>query len=213
MDDILRRIEKITAKKVVNTTPVEGGYTPALRLHVELIGGETVFAKIGTTNFTSEELRKESRFYHSIDRDFMPKLVGWDDLEPQPILILEDLSDGFWPPPWTEIRINQMMNAVKQISSTPPPPHLPKLAEFDYILDGWKTIANDPEPFLSLGLTSKGWLDQVLPRLTSINGKALGLGRCDKVSVLVQFTFEQVRVIWNRSKRGFRKIQTPDHPG
>jgi Phosphotransferase enzyme family len=36
---------------------------------------------------------------------------------------------------------------------------------FGFAEDGWPQVARDPEPFLSLGWCSRGWLDDVLPAL------------------------------------------------
>jgi len=53
-----------------------------------------------------EWLRREYHVYSRLVAPFLPRLLAWDDDGVRPLLILENLSAGFWPPPWTRARID-----------------------------------------------------------------------------------------------------------
>lgn len=161
------RLTSLTGQALTAVAHVGGGYSPALRLKLTLADGASCFAKIGTTPGTASALRQEFMVYQALERPFMPRLLGWGDHPDSPILLLEDLSQAFWPPPWHEKRIEQVLTAMEQVwaSSLPGVPHM---AELPRIWDGWQQVAEDPVPFLSLGLASEQWLQQALPTLLAI---------------------------------------------
>src|SRR5215471_6405760 len=97
--ELMSRIERLIGAKVESCTAVSGGYTPALRL-VCKTSATSFFAKIGVTPLTTEFLRREIRIYNSIRCVFMPTLLACEDDESAPILLIEDLSTSYWPPPW-----------------------------------------------------------------------------------------------------------------
>ena len=77
-----------------------GGYTPAERWLVTLGDGSSCFVKTGAGVWAAR-LRVEHEVYSRLQADFLPRQLGWDDDGVAPLLVLEDLSDAFWPPPWT----------------------------------------------------------------------------------------------------------------
>ena len=95
----------------------------------------------------------------------MPKLVAWDEHDPEPILILEDLSTCTWPPPWDERRVQLVLEQIEAVHHTDV--QLESFAEvFGTRKEGhWQAVAADPTPFLSLGLADSRWLDAALPLL------------------------------------------------
>lgn len=68
-------------------------------------------------------------------------------------------------PPWTERTIAAVRAALDEVGATDPPPGLPRLDEFRFA--GWEEVADDPGPFLSLGLCSADWLADALPALVA----------------------------------------------
>jgi hypothetical protein len=84
---------------------------PAGRWVVDLADGSTAFAKVGTTENTANWLRTEHETYRPLTAGFMPRLLGWDDVD-APILLLEDLSGAVWPPAdlrptsWFQMRLS-----------------------------------------------------------------------------------------------------------
>jgi hypothetical protein len=155
------------------------GYAMAYHAIAEFDDGSTAFVKAGAEEITSQFLRDELRFYRAVQAPFMPRLLGYDEAEP-PFLVLEDLSDWRWPPPWDDEAIAQVRAALAALWRIPPPEWVPSIAaEGEWILGGWAAIEADPTPFLSLGLCSADWLDHALPALRSaaesapIEGEAL----------------------------------------
>ena len=77
-----------------------GGYTLMERWLVELPDGTRGFAKVAVGEPTAGFLRDEHRVYSQVEEPFLPRLLAWDDDGELPILVVEDLSEAHWPPPW-----------------------------------------------------------------------------------------------------------------
>src|SRR5919109_930569 len=54
----------------------------------------------------------EHKVYSQVEASFLPELVGWDDDGERPILVLEDLTQGHWPPPWREGDVDAVIDAL-----------------------------------------------------------------------------------------------------
>lgn len=113
---------------------------------------------------TAEFLRREASVYQRISGSFVPEFIGWEDEETEPVLLIADLSAHFWPPPWNEDRVQQVLEQIHAMHQTPADLE-PFAAVHPEKRDGWKTVAENPEPFLSLGLVDADWLDSALPAL------------------------------------------------
>lgn len=160
------RLERTLGKRIVQATPRAGGYTLALRLRLELADGSTVFAKIATTPYLVDCVRREAVVYQALGtRSYLAEFLGWDDHPTQPFLLLEDLSVAHWPPPWNASRVDAVLAALAEVRQTPLPPQTPSLEKEAETLRKWGTVAADPLPFLSLGLCDSAWLEQALPVL------------------------------------------------
>jgi hypothetical protein len=146
--------------------PVEGGGygRNTSRWRVELADGRRAFVKAALDDLAAGWLRQEHRVYASVAAPFMPGLIGWHD-DDSTVLLIEDLGDAFWPPPWTHEQIETVLATLELVRATPPPDGLPALEDLREVLDGWPTIAADPAPFLSTGVCSAEWLEAALPRL------------------------------------------------
>lgn len=96
------------------------GYALAFHAVVEFEDGATAFVKAGAEEITSSFLREELRFYDSVEGFFMPRLLGFDADDP-PLLVLEDLSHGRWPPPWDDEAIAEVRRSLTSLWATPPP--------------------------------------------------------------------------------------------
>jgi hypothetical protein len=174
--ELRARLETILSDTVIAAVTVNRGYTPAARWLVTLRERGTVFAKVGTTQFTRDALRLEARVYGTLALNCMPQLVAWDDHPTEPLLVLEDLSAGFWPPPWTPALIEEVRAALDELHRSEA--SLDTFAELHGNLgDGWQSIAADPEPFLALGLASRPWLEAALPVLIAASAQVQSEGR------------------------------------
>ena len=164
-------VERLLGAAVVAERPVGGGYTYARKLVVELSDGRTLFVKAGLDDLTRDWLRAEHRIYASVSGPFMPRLLGWED-EEATLLVLEDLSEAVWPPPWSPDLVHAVQRTLADLHRVTPPPGLRRPDELDDMRGGWRTVAEDPEPFLSLGVCSRSWLAEALPSLIAAADRA-----------------------------------------
>lgn len=138
--------------------------SPNERWLIRLADGRSAFAKAGFDEQSAEWIRAERRVYAAVEGPFMPRLLGFEDGE-RPVLVIEDLSEAVWPPPWTPELVEAARRALAELAATPPPAGLPAIGQDRELADGWERVAPDPEPFLSLGLCGRAWLEAALPAL------------------------------------------------
>jgi hypothetical protein len=162
---LVGQAEAVLGRRVVRARQAEGGYTAAERWVLGFADGSSAFAKMATTEQTAAWLRTEHRFYSEIGPEFAPRLFGWYDPGQQPLLLLEDLSRADWPPPWTAERIAAVQAILGRVAAAPVPAWAPPLASFRDHFSGWRRVAADPAPFLSLQLVMPVWLERALPAL------------------------------------------------
>lgn len=139
---------------------VEGGYTRARKWRVTLEDGIRLFAK--------EAPASEIAVYEALDADFLPRVHDVRD----GILLLEDLSEAHWPPPYPD-DTSALFGALEAVAATPPPPQLPRLT----VGSRWEAIAQEPRPLLALGLVPADWLDRALPALIEAEARVPMSGR------------------------------------
>ena len=95
---IEQRVERAAGRALRSLEPVKTrGYARAFHAIATFEDDSTAFVKAGAEAVTSAFLRDELRSYLSIQGPFMPGLLGYDEKDP-PLLVLEDLSLGRWPP-------------------------------------------------------------------------------------------------------------------
>jgi hypothetical protein len=157
---------------VARLTPVRRGYTPAERYVVGLFNGESVFAKRAVDAVTADWLRKEHQMYQALSgRQIAPELVGWIEGD-LPILVLEDLSEAVWPPPWDRTQIESVHTVLGAVANVVPPKGLPTFADQEEPNKGWEFVLANPGQFLDLGLCDASWLDRVGPDLLAASTAA-----------------------------------------
>ncbi len=209
-EELLGRVERLVGSKPVAWKRGEGGYSTAERFSLDLADGRRVFAKRATTENLARYLRDEHRNMTSLDDDFRCEVIAWEDAE-YPLLVLEDLRDGHWPPPWEAGEIDRMLATLERIWSSPVPEHLPSLERIGDMFSGWETIARDPAGFLSLNIASRDWLEECLPTLIDAAAGANIVGddflhldaRSDNMCF---FSDRVVFVDWNWAARGPRDL-------
>ena len=82
-----------------------------------------------------------------------------------PALLLEDLSDAVWPPPWDAELVGRVLGTLDRVAGTPCPAWAAELGTQVAIFSGWFAVAADPGPLLRLGLVSHEWLEAAVPLL------------------------------------------------
>ena len=100
-DVIEKRIGKLAARPVSAVAEVAGrGYTrQATPRHLR--GRLDCLREGRGQRDTAEWLAVEHVVYSQVEGSFLPRFLGYDDAEPA-LLLLEDLSEAHWPPPWPE---------------------------------------------------------------------------------------------------------------
>ncbi len=159
---VVARVEKLLGWSPDTWRPVHGGYTPTARYAVA-DDRRTGFVKISTTPVTAGQINREIVAYAGISGRFVPRVLGADPDPDVPILIIEDLSAASWPPPWTDALVDQVVDTIREMHATPSTLAHGGLLEGRE--PGWPTVAENPGPFLSLGLVGAAWLDRALPAL------------------------------------------------
>jgi hypothetical protein len=144
---------------------VQRGYTPTLR-YVIGDGQRRAFVKVAVNRTTRNMVRLELAAYAAVGAEFRPALLGWR-IDPQhPLLILEDLSDAHWPPPWRPPDVSATLRTIAALhaSQATLPTHA-ELHRLRALPPGWAAVAEDPRWFLSLRLVTRKWLTAALPAL------------------------------------------------
>lgn len=153
-------IESALGRRLSKVEPVSRGYTHNRRAVATLEDGNTVFVKAAVDDDTAGWLRREYEMYAALaGAPFIAELLAWVGDE-HPILVLEDLSQHSWPPPWSRAQVDAVLETLSQIAATAPPPALPRAKDRAKYSVGWGEVLARPAPFLALGLCSAGWLER-----------------------------------------------------
>jgi len=152
---LVRRVEGLLGDRIIAAQPARGGYSSAQRWIVRVRGGGTAFAKVGMTPVSAMDLSREAAVYERLTLPCMPEVLGWDGDGP-PVLLLSDLSQHAWPPPWSAERVDRVLQVIESVHSASA--QLPLYAEVqDGDEDWWGRVAAAPEPFLRLNVAPTGW--------------------------------------------------------
>lgn len=75
----------------------------------------------------------------------MPRDLGYDEHPERPLLLLEDLSAAFWPPPWREHDLQRLLETLRRVAATPMARGaLPDLERDRGRFAGWLNVERDP---------------------------------------------------------------------
>jgi hypothetical protein len=161
-----QRIERAVGARPVRYETRPGGYSTADRFSVTLADGRRIFVKSSAASNMAGWLRREHEVYAALSGSFIPALLGWDDDGERPLLAIEDLSDAEWTPRWDSARVGAVVAALEELGACKPPPNTQSVRETHADLyDRWRIVESDPEPFLSLGLRDRAWLERALPTI------------------------------------------------
>ncbi len=203
------RIEALLGGRITSARPAPGGYSQAQRW---IVGTDNLvlFAKIGTPPIADVSLRHEASVYEQVDLPCMPRVLGWEDDGSLPILLLEDLSAGHWPPPWTPDSITQLLGTIDECHRANAP-----LQTFEAVhgtRDGWwLRLAADPSAFLDLGVVDGPWLRKSLTVLieaeSGVDPRGSAVTHFDLRSDNVCFLGADTRIIdWSMACLGNPKL-------
>jgi len=147
------------------TVPTRGYARSCAHWRARLADGRRVFIKQALTATAVEWLRAERTIYEAVRGPFMPAFFGAYDDGDLALIVLEDLSDAKWPPPWSPDDVESVLASLDAVHHTGAPPEIEELDVIRAEIVGWPDIAANPEPLLSTGLCAPAWLDAALPTL------------------------------------------------
>ena len=130
-----------------------------------------MFVKGATDADTAAWLRAEHVIYAHYRASFLPELLAWQDDGAAPWLAIEDLSEAFWPPPWSRTRIEAVLAAMADIAASPAS-ELSSMETRRSEFAGWSRVAADPASFMRLGVATDPWLSRALPVLLGAESRA-----------------------------------------
>lgn len=169
-----QRLERLLGARVLSIDFVQGrGYTHTGRHRAVLDDGRSVFVKSAVDQLSAGWLRAERVVYANVDAAFLPHCIAFEDDGGLPVLVLEDLSEAHWPPPWRDGDVAAARAALAAVAATSAPPGLTPIEVWknDWV-SRWHKLAADPEPFLSTGVASRAWLDANLAALIAAAARA-----------------------------------------
>ena len=173
--------------------------------------GETAFTKYATKQEAIEGLQNEHLAYASLDLPCLPRLIGWQAGTREALLLLEDLRDASWPPPWTDDVVEQVVGALQELEGVTAPPGLRRLADADVSPDAWEEIGRSPEGLVGLGVCSEDWLARAqaplrrVAKASTVTGKHVVHGDVVRGNVCVR-DGQALLVDWSYAARGNPKF-------
>jgi aminoglycoside phosphotransferase (APT) family kinase protein len=126
--------------------------------------GTRAFVKEAALEPSTQWVRHERRVLEQLDpAPYAPRVLAFEDGE-RPLLLLEDLTpEAHWPPPWRRGDVEAVLATLEEVAAT----RVDGIPPFAGGWGGWAMVADDPAPFLSLGLASPAWLERALPSLVA----------------------------------------------
>jgi hypothetical protein len=126
--ETIARAERVLDQEAVSWTRVEsGGWSRNEHWTFLLADGTRAFAKVASIDPGPAWLRDEFRVYSCVAGSFMPRFLGWEDGD-EPLLVLEDIADAYWPPPWRDGDVDAVLAALAEVGAATWTDKLPALA-------------------------------------------------------------------------------------
>jgi hypothetical protein len=209
-DALLHRVERLFGSRPVAWHHRSGGWTTNERWSLDLADGRRAFAKMAPNAVMGEFLRTEHANLARFDAELRCEILAWQDDPDQPLLVLEDLRDARWPPPWEPGDIERVRAALERIWDLPID-GLPSGDGFAATFNGWQTVAADADGFLTLNIASREWLDVCVDRLVEAE-RSMSYDGDDFIHMDVRsdnICFDGDRVVfvdWNWAVKGPRDL-------
>jgi aminoglycoside phosphotransferase (APT) family kinase protein len=168
---VLAAVTASTGARPTSWQHVVAGHTHAEKWLVELPDGRRAFVKAGTETSARSQIDREATLLESVAAAYMPAVHGTATVDDWSVLVLEDLSNAHWPPPYPD-RGAALLETVMEVAATPAPQGLPRRPEGRPLGTYWQRIAADPEPVLAHGLFPAEWLATAQPTLDAAESLA-----------------------------------------
>jgi Phosphotransferase enzyme family len=168
--EVAEAVAQATGSRPTSWQHVVAGYTHAHKWLVGL-GRGTAFVKASANAVARSQIEREALIIEDVAASYMPKSYGSATVDEWTVLVLEDLRAAHWPPPYPDSGA-ALLEAIAQVATTLPPPHLERRPEGRPHGTYWQRIAADPEPVLANGSFSASWLEAALPLLDDAESRA-----------------------------------------
>lgn len=133
--------------------------------------GRTVFVKSGSTPSARAQIERDGSIIEAVGAAFMPRVHGMVAHDGWSTLVLEDLSDAHWPPPYPD-HGRALLDTVALVVDVAPPSGLSRRPAGRPFGTYWERIAADPEPVLAHRSFSRAWLEPCAPALAAAESRA-----------------------------------------
>ena len=168
---VVAAVAAVTGMRPTSWRHIVAGHTHAEKWLVELDDGRAVFVKAATEPSARSQVEREAAILDAGAGPYMPTVYGASTVEGWAVLVLEDLTSAHWPPPYPDGG-EALLESVRQVAETTPPPGLERRPEGRPFGTYWQRIADDPEPVLANGLFSASWLETTQPILHAAESSA-----------------------------------------
>ena len=129
---------------------VGGGYTKAAKWCATLPSGERVFVKAAEGDLALRMACVEMTVYEHVSGPFLPRLIDAWTGGSCAVLVLEDLSSAYWPPPYPD-DTGPIFDTLAAVACAKPPPGLM----------GLETSPETPwDRLAELGVCAPSWVDR-----------------------------------------------------
>jgi hypothetical protein len=155
-----KRAEGVLGLSIVDAHATKPGYAHNLHWRVSLSDGSTAFIKESVDEATAYWLEKERHVYQDIRPACAPEFLGWvpADDEHHALLIIEDLSNCEWPPPWTSAQVDAVVEAVQELGPASVDPLLGSMRETISTAPSWADVRTRMPAFDALKVTTPDWI-------------------------------------------------------
>jgi len=163
--EVVAAVERVLGTPVDAWGYVAAGHTHALKWIVP--GG---FVKAGAEPNARSQVEQEAAVLASLGAaPFAPRVRGFEQSGDYAVLVLEDLKEGRWPPPYPD-RGEALFEALRLVAGTPPAAFLPRQPPERPHGGYWSRLAADPRALQAL--IPREWLEQALPLLDAAESEA-----------------------------------------
>jgi aminoglycoside phosphotransferase (APT) family kinase protein len=162
--EVASAVARVLGVPVDSWAFIPAGHTRALKWIVP-----HAFVKAGSAGAARAQVEQEAAVLQALgDAPFIPRVHGFEHDGEYAVLVLEDLAEGRWPPPF-EDRGQALFDTLTAVAAAPPPSFLPAQPPERPNGTYWSRLDADPG-----GSTiSRTWLERALPVLDEAESRAV----------------------------------------
>lgn len=137
---------------------------------VTLDHNEKAFLKIATGPRAKKMISDEVHFYNHVkDKIYLPHYYGGIVTNEYSAVLIQDLSDCEWAPPWNPEKIDNVKTALEEVRFIQEPLVSRSIFEFKDLFNGWQKIKSDPAHFLGTQIRPHSWLERKIESLINFS--------------------------------------------